>query len=127
MLPWQQNILYFRVPLILFNKCTKFLFDSDWQRLNDIWFKYWISRSNTCDVTSFVKGAQNVQFSFPFFPKISETLKTDISGMETDIIGYAAPNYHTEHGVKNKWEREWGGHASQNRESMQMKGSRNTV
>ena len=47
--------------------------------------------------------------------------------METNIIGYAAPNYHTEHGVKNKWEREWGDHASQPEESTQMERSRNTV
>ena len=36
------------------------------------------------DVTIFVKGAQNAQF-FAFFLKLSVTLKTHISGTETDI------------------------------------------
>ena len=66
-----------------------------------------------------------LNFLFPFFLKISETLKAYISGTETDIIGYAALNYHTEHGVKNKWEWEWGDHASQPRESTWIEGSRN--
>ena len=38
-----------------------------------------------CDVTIFVKGAQNVQFLFAFFLKISETLKAHIPGTEADI------------------------------------------
>ena len=33
----------------------------------------------------FFKGAQNAQFSFRIFVKISETLKAHISGTEADI------------------------------------------
>ena len=48
-------------------------------------FKYWINANLSCDVTIFVKGAQNAQFSFTYFLKISETLKAHISGTEADI------------------------------------------
>ena len=48
-------------------------------------FKYRINANPSCDVTIFVKGAQNAQFSFAFFLKISENLKAHISGTETDI------------------------------------------
>ena len=30
-------------------------------------FKYWINTNPGCDVTTFVKGAQNAQLSFRFF------------------------------------------------------------
>ena len=44
-----------------------------------------INSNPTFDVSIFVKGAQNVQFSCRIFLKISETLKAHISGTETDI------------------------------------------
>ena len=48
--------------------------------------KYWINLNASCDVTIFVKGAQNAQCSFRiFFLKISEILKAPISGMEANI------------------------------------------
>ena len=47
--------------------------------------KYWINANSGCDIIIFVKGAQNVQFSFRIFLKISETLKARISEMEEDI------------------------------------------
>ena len=50
-----------------------------------MWFQYWINENPICDVTIFVKGAQNVQFSCHIFPKISEILKAHIFGTETDI------------------------------------------
>ena len=48
-------------------------------------FKYRINANHSCDVTIFVKGARNIQFSCRIFLKISETLKAHISGTETDI------------------------------------------
>ena len=85
MLPWQQNFLHFSALLILFNKCYQVLLDYDQWCLNYMKFKYWINTSPTCDVTVFVKGAQNAQFSFRIFLKISMTLKAHISGMKTDV------------------------------------------
>ena len=50
-------------------------------------FKFSISTSPTCDVTVFVKWAQNGQFSFRIFPQDFRDfeLKAHISGLETDI------------------------------------------
>ena len=48
-------------------------------------FKYLINTNPSCDVTIFVKGTQNAKFCFRIFLKISETLKTHISGTEADI------------------------------------------
>ena len=47
--------------------------------------KYRINANPSCGVTFFVKGAQNVQFSFAFFLIMSETLKAHISETEADI------------------------------------------
>ena len=41
--------------------------------------------SFTSDVTTFVKGAQNAQFSFRIFSQDSETLESHISETDTDI------------------------------------------
>ena len=47
--------------------------------------KYGINANPSCDVTIFVEGAQNPQFSFYiFFLKISETFKAHISETEAD-------------------------------------------
>ena len=48
-------------------------------------FKYWINANPSCDVTIFVKGAQNAEFPFAFFLKIPGTLKAHISGTEAGV------------------------------------------
>ena len=35
-----------------------------------------LNKYRPCDVTVFIKGAQNAQFSFAFFLKISETVES---------------------------------------------------
>ena len=62
------------------------LLDSDKKCLNYTGFKYGINANPSCEVTIFVKGGQNVQFSFHiFFSRFFDTLKAHISGTETDI------------------------------------------
>ena len=85
MLPWQQNIWYFGVPLILFHKCTKFyliLTSNAWTT-----FDLNIEFAEVLNVTSqfLLKGHKMFNFLVAFFLKISETLKAHISGTETDI------------------------------------------
>ena len=85
MLPWQQNIWYFGVTLILFRKCTKFyliLTSNAWTT-----FDLNIEFAEVLNVTSqfLLKGHKMFNFLVAFFLKISETLKAHISGTETDI------------------------------------------
>ena len=61
------------------------LLDSDKKCLNYMGFKNRINANPSCDVTIFVKGAQNAQFSSRIFLKISKILKAHISGTEADI------------------------------------------
>ena len=49
-------------------------------------FKYRINANPSCDVTIFVKGAQNAQFSFPIFSLDFRDFESSyIPGMEADI------------------------------------------
>ena len=66
MYPWQQNFLHFSACLTLF-KSDQVSYDSDQRCLNYMRFKYLINTSATCDITNFVKGALNAEFSFHIF------------------------------------------------------------
>ena len=59
--------LCFRLSLMLNLKCAKFYLILTRKCLNYMGFKYLINANPSCDVTTFVKGAQNVQFSCRIF------------------------------------------------------------
>ena len=69
------KILCFQLLLVLNQKSAKVY----------LIVTYRINANPSCDITIFVKVAQNVPFLFAFFLKISETLKAHISGTEADI------------------------------------------
>ena len=85
MLPWQQNIWYFGVTLILLRKCPKFylILTSDAWTTSDLI----IEQVEVIPVTSqfLLKGHKMLNFLSHFFLKIFETSEAYISGTETDI------------------------------------------
>ena len=68
MLPWQQNLLHFSTPFILFDKCTKFylILTSDVSITWDLNVK--LIQVLLVMSQFFVKGPQSAQFSFRIFP-----------------------------------------------------------
>ena len=86
MLPWQQKIWYFGVPLILFHKCTKFyliLTINAWMAfdLNIEWVEILLVTSQFL-----LKGAQNAQLSCLIFSQDFWDFESlYISGTEIDI------------------------------------------
>ena len=85
MLPWQQNILYYRAPLNLFRKCTEFYLILT----SNVWttFDLNIEQVEVLLVTSqfLLKGHKMLNFLFAFFLKIFGTLKAHTIGTEADI------------------------------------------
>ena len=68
MLQWQQKFLFSSSSYVESQVC-QILLDSDKKYLSYMVFEYRVSANPRCDVTVFVKGAQNAQFSFRIFPQ----------------------------------------------------------
>ena len=84
-LPWQQNFLHFSAPFILSDKCAKFyLIPTSVLRIA---WDLNIELIQVLLVTSqfLLKGHKMLNFLLAIFLEISEVLKANISGTETDI------------------------------------------
>ena len=73
---WQQKNYIF----VVFSSCSISVssFTWFWQMMSELQgtFRHWINTNPTCEVTIFVKGAQNAQFSFHILPQNSRDFES---------------------------------------------------